>query len=131
MTETIEVTFPAGMQVNARIGDMFIKTDQKVESGGRGTAPEPFQLFLVSIATCAGIYALDFCRNRELSTEGMTLTMDCEFDAKGCTCRKLRIHLKLPPGFPENYRRPIERVMDLCSVKKHIMNPPEFEIKAS
>jgi putative redox protein len=131
MSGKIDVTFPGGKRVNATIGGMLIRTDQTVENGGTGTAPEPFQLFLASIATCAGIYALEFCRARELSSERMTLTMHCEWDEKKHAIEKMTIDLKLPPGFPDRYRKAIVRVMDLCSVKKHILNPPEFVITTS
>jgi putative redox protein len=131
MSGKIDVTFPGGKRVDAVIEGMLIRTDQTVENGGTGTAPEPFQLFLASIATCAGIYALEFCRARELSSERMTLTMHCEWDEKKHAIEKMTIDLKLPPGFPDRYRKAIVRVMDLCSVKKHILNPPEFVITTS
>ncbi len=38
----------------------------------------PFDLFLASIATCAGIYALGYCRARQLSTEGLAVTQSME-----------------------------------------------------
>lgn len=131
MKKTIDVFFPGGKRVSAKIGDMVVPTDQAAENGGSGTAPEPFQLFLASIATCAGIYALEFCRAREVSAEGMTLTLTYEMDAKNQVCERLNIDLKLPPDFPEKYRKAVVRVMDLCSVKKHILNPPEFVITTS
>ena len=131
MDKTIEVNFPGGKKVDGKIGNMVIKTDQPVKDGGEGSAPEPFQLFLMSIATCAGIYALDFCQTREFETKDMTLTMNCEFDSSGRVCQKLSIDLRVPAGFPEKYKKAILRTMDLCSVKKHIIDPPEFEIKTS
>ncbi|WP_091348654.1 OsmC family protein [Anaerobranca gottschalkii] len=42
-------------------------------AGGEGSAPTPFDLFLSSIATCAGVYALGFCQSKGLSTEGLKL----------------------------------------------------------
>ena len=131
MDKTIEVVFPGGKKVDGKIENMIIKTDQPIKDGGEGTAPEPFHLFLMSIATCAGIYALDFCQTREIETEDMTLAMNCEFDSSGRVCQKLSIDLRVPAGFPEKYKKAIVRTMDLCSVKRHIMNPPEFEIKTS
>jgi len=131
MSGKIDVTFAGGKRVDAVIEGMLIRTDQTVENGGTGTAPEPFQLFLASIATCAGIYALEFCRARELSSEKMALTMHCEWDEKKHAIERMTIDLKLPPGFPDRYRKAIVRVMDLCSVKKHILNPPEFVITTS
>ena len=40
----------------------------------------------------------------------------------------LRIVLDLPEGFPEKYRAAIERAVDHCAVKKHILEPPRFEL---
>jgi len=131
MDKTIEVSFPGGKRVDGKIENMIIKTDQPVEEGGGGSAPEPFNLFLMSIATCAGIYALEFCQAREIETKDMALTMKCEFDSTGRVYQKLTIDLRLPAGFPDKYENAIVRTMDLCSVKKHILNPPEFEIKTS
>lgn len=131
MKMAMDVSFPGGKRVDARIGNMLVPTDQSKENGGEGTAPEPFQLFLVSIATCAGIYALEFCKMREIETGGMLLTMSCEFDEKKHACERLNIDLKLPPGFPEKYKKAVVRSMDLCSVKRHILHPPEFFITTS
>ena len=131
MSGKIDVTFPGGKRVNATIGGMVIRTDQAPENGGEGTAPEPFQLFLASIGTCAGVYALEFCLAREIPTAEMTLSMSCEYDEKDLTVQRVHLDLKVPPGFPEKYKKAVIRVMDRCSVKRHIMNPPEFLLTAS
>jgi putative redox protein len=131
MEKTIAVEFPGGKRVDARMGGVVIHTDQTKENGGEGTAPEPFQLFLASIATCAGIYAVEFCRARGLSGEGMTLTMSYEWDEKKHAIETMHIELKLPPGFPDQYKKAVIRAMDLCTVKKHIIHPPEFVITAN
>ena len=78
--ETINVAFPGGKRVDARIGQFLIQSDQSQKNGGEASAPEPFDLFLASIANCAGVYALGFCQKRELSTEGLALTLECERD---------------------------------------------------
>jgi putative redox protein len=130
MEKSIAVKFSGGKKVDARIGDMVIHTDQARENGGEGTAPEPFHLFLASIATCAGIYALEFCQAREMPSEGMALTLTYDWNEKKQACERLHIDLKLPPGFPDRYKKAVIRVVDLCAVKRHIMNPPEFIITA-
>jgi ribosomal protein S12 methylthiotransferase accessory factor len=131
MLKEIEVSFPVGKRIDARIGDFIVHTDQSSENGGEETAPEPFQLFLASIATCAGIYALEFCRARELSSEGMALTMSYEWDEKKHAIERMHIELKLPPGFPDQYKTAVVRAMDLCTAKKHIIHPPEFVLTAN
>ena len=51
---TMIVTFPGGKRVDAEYDGFTIKTDQSPKGGGEGSAPQPFDLFLASIATCAG-----------------------------------------------------------------------------
>ena len=131
MIKTIEVGFPGGKGVDATIDGRLIQTDQRAENGGEGSSPEPFELFLASIATCAGIYALGFCQARDISTEGLGLTMDCEKDLEAKLYKKISLNLNLPEGFPEEHETAIKRSMNLCAVKKHLMNAPEFEIIAS
>ena len=38
-----------GKQVLADVDGFTVRTDQPVEDGGRGAAPEPFTLFLASL----------------------------------------------------------------------------------
>ncbi|MBW2095272.1 MAG: OsmC family protein [Deltaproteobacteria bacterium] len=132
MKKTIlDVSFPGGKRVDAKIGNFVVKTDQPVLYGGDGSAPEPFQLFLASIATCAGIYALSFCQSRQMSTDTMSLTMECEWDEEKKRYQKISIDLKLPEGFSDKYKKAVIKSMDLCAVKKHMIDPPEFEIITS
>lgn len=126
MSEQLDVLFPGGKRVEVRIREFAIGTDQSIKVGGEATAPEPFDLFLASMAACAGIYALNFCRSRDLSTEGLALGMDWEPDKQQPEKARVRYRLKLPVGFPEKYRNGIVRAMDLCAVKKRIQTPPEF-----
>jgi len=131
MATEIFVSFPGGKRVDARIGEFTIATDQSVKSGGEASAPEPFQLFLASIATCAGIYALGFCQARKLDTTGLALTMACTWDPEAKRYAQIELKITLPAGFPEKYNDAIIRAVDLCMVKKHLLHPPEFGISVA
>lgn len=106
-----------------------INTDQPIASGGENSAPSPFDLFLASIATCAGIYAVSFCQSKELSTEGLKLELDGERDSETGLIGKMTLSLTLPEGFPDKYKNAMQKSMELCTVKKHLANPPSFEMK--
>lgn len=128
-----KITFPGGQKVNAELNNRVIPTDQPITTGGEGSAPSPFEYFLASLGTCAGIYVLSFCQQRQIATEGLALTQRMEFstteDGKK-RLAKVAIDIDLPPGFPEKYRNAIIKTAELCAVKKAIMDPPEFEISA-
>lgn len=67
------IDFPGGAKVDAHFGSYTVKTDQPPAGGGEGSAPAPFEIFLASIGTCAGIYVLGFCRQRGLPTDGIRI----------------------------------------------------------
>ncbi len=126
----IEVTFPGGKRVDAKVGAFVVHTDQPVELGGAGGEVAPFELFLASLATCAGIYALGFCQARKLPTEGLALTQRYELDPATKLPSKISLTLQLPDGFPEMYRAAIVRAVEGCKVKKTIAAQPAFEVTA-
>ncbi|HEY6878943.1 MAG TPA: OsmC family protein [Polyangiales bacterium] len=126
----IRISFPGGKRVDATVGQHVIATDQPQELGGEDSAPAPFDLFLASIATCAGIYVLGFCQARNLPTEGLGLTQRVEYDADTHLPRHVKLELTLPPGFPEKYRTAIVRAAERCKVKQTIAAQPTFEVVA-
>lgn len=91
----------------------------------------PFDLFLASIGTCMGFYALRFCQERNLSTEGLSLMLEPLREGDGKRLTALRIAVELPRAFPEKYRGAIERAIDHCAVKSQLLNPPRFELRVS
>ena len=107
-----------------------VRTDQPRTAGGGGSAPSPFELFLASIGTCAGYYALRFCQQRELPTGGLALRLTTERDPEKKGLSRIRIEVDLPPDFPEKYREAILRAVDQCTVKRHIVTPPILEVVA-
>ena len=129
MDNEIQISFEGGKKVYANFHGMEIRTDQSVKEGGDGSAPEPFVLFLVSIGTCAGVYVQGYCDARNIPTDNIKLVQKLEADITG-KLSKIVIDIVVPPEFPEKYLKPLARTADLCAVKKMILNPPEFEVKA-
>ena len=101
--------------------------DMEVEN----SAPSPFDLFLASIGTCAGIYVKSFCDNRKIPTDNIKDNSDNEFDKETGLPVDITIDIKLPPDFPEKYRESVINVAELCKVKKSIAKPPVFQIISS
>lgn len=123
------ITFPGGARVDAQVGPYTIKTDQPPQGGGDGSAPAPFTLFLASIGTCAGIYVLGFCKQRGLPTEGISITQRAERDPRTGLVGKVLLDIQVPAGFPEKYHDALVRAASQCAVKKHLENPPTFEVR--
>lgn len=123
-----EVSFPGGMKVDAAFRGHTLHTDQPAEAGGTDTALAPFDLFLGSLVTCAGFYAMRFCQQRDIPVEGLGVTLEAIREPDAKKLGKIRIELTLPEQFPEKYHEAILRAVDHCAVKRAVLDPPEFEI---
>jgi putative redox protein len=124
----LKVVFGGNTKIDVETKGFVVKTDQPVRDGGDGTAPSPFDLFLASLAACAGFYALAFCRERRILVEGLGVTMTTERGEVSKMIDKVTIAIDLPPGFPEKYRIALVKAVDHCTVKAHILRPPQFEV---
>jgi ribosomal protein S12 methylthiotransferase accessory factor len=121
----IRIEFPGGDRVDAVMDGVRLVTDQD------GSAPSPFQLFLASIGTCAGIYVSSFLRQRGLPTEGLVIRQRMVPDPASRLIGKIELTIALPPGIPEQYRDAVVRSAQLCTVKKHLEHPPQIEVRTA
>jgi len=116
----MKVTFPGGKKVIAEINGFTIATDQSPQSGGEGSSPEPFTLFLSSLATCAGIYIKSFCDQRGIDASHLELEQNIEYDRNKKMISTLNLEIKVPNGFPEKYDRALIKTANQCTVKKQL-----------
>jgi ribosomal protein S12 methylthiotransferase accessory factor len=122
------IDFPGGSRVDAHFGPYTVNTDQPPMGGGEGSAPTPFAIFLSSIGTCAGIYVLGFCKQRGLATDGIRIVQRVHNDPATRMIGKVDLEIQVPPDFPEKYHESLVRSAELCAVKKHLENPPQFDV---
>jgi ribosomal protein S12 methylthiotransferase accessory factor len=121
------IDFPGGSRVDAHFGTFTVATDQPPAA----SAPSPFEVFLSSIGTCAGIYVLGFCRQRNLPTEGIRIVERIKQSPVTGMVETIGLEIQVPVGFPEKYRDSLIRSAELCAVKKHLEKPPRFEIETT
>lgn len=126
----MEIYFPGGKKVNARWHGFEIATDQPAGGGGENSAPAPFDLFLASLGTCAGIFVLGFFQSRGLSTEGLKIIQSMDWDPEAHLMKKISFKIVLPKDFPEKYKGAVIKAAEQCTVKRSIHTPPEFAITA-
>jgi putative redox protein len=122
----MEIVFPGGLQVDAVMGPGMV-----VETNQDGSAPAPFGLFLASIGTCAGIYVLSFCQQRGLPTDHVKIVQRMTTNPFTRMIEHIELDIQVPPDFPEKYKDALIRSAELCAVKKHLENPPEFNVHTS
>jgi len=124
----MEILLGENQKVIAKYKGFEIVTDQPEKAGGENTAPSPFDLFMISIGTCAGWYVKSFCRQRNLPEENIRLTQKTIFNPEKKLIDKIEIEIHLPGDFPDKYRDALVKAAEACTVKKHILDAPDFSI---
>ena len=124
----MEIDFPGGARVDAHFGPYTVPTDQPPMGGGAGSAPTPFAVFLSSIGTCAGIYVLGFCNQRNLPTDGIRIIQRIDSNRLTGLVETIDLEIQVPPSFPEKYYQALVRSAEQCKVKQTLENPPKFNV---
>jgi putative redox protein len=127
----MEMTFPGGKKVAASWRGFTVVSDQPGSGGGEDSAPTPFDLFLISIGSCGGFFALAFCQARNLPTEGLRVTAEIERDPATHMVPRIDMTVRLPAGFPHKYREAILQAVRACLVTRHLEQPPKIDVKAT
>ncbi|HAS83553.1 MAG TPA: osmotically inducible protein OsmC [Verrucomicrobia bacterium] len=125
---TVTVAFPGGKKVDAQVEGFTVKTDQRLAHGGEQTAPNPFDYFFVSLATCAGISALDYCQQNNLSTDGLAVTLKAHRHPSQPRYDRIVTEVTLPRGLTETQQKALLAEVEDCTVKRHILTPPRFDL---
>jgi putative redox protein len=124
----IDVKFEGGKKVSALVKGFTVRTDQDLNSGGEGSAPDPFTYFLSSIATCAGYYAKTFCDQRQIPTEEVKVQMETKWDQELKLVTEVRISIHVPAEFPVKYDNALVNAVGLCTVKRHLLEKIRIEV---
>jgi ribosomal protein S12 methylthiotransferase accessory factor len=120
----MRVTFPGGKRVDATFGGHVVHTDQD------GSAPSPFDLFLASLATCAGYYVVAYCQARRISTDDLEVVQRAIYSTDGKSLLDVELEIHLPANFPEAHRAGVVRAAESCKVKKLLSHPPNVSVGA-
>ncbi len=124
----MRISFQGNKKVSADFSGFNVLTDQPKDDGGDASAPSPFQLFLASLGTCAGYFVLSFCQKRGIPTEGIELVQMAHWDDEKHLVSKVALEIRVPNSFPEKYKNSLISAANLCTVKRHLQEPPQFEI---
>ena len=126
----IEIRLSGGQKVKTRLKGATIAVGSDIGTVSDEPGLEPLDLFFASLGLCAGKYVMEFCRPRDIPYEGTRILLRTQWDENKKMHTRVLIQIQLPQGFPVKYKKAVLRSVDLCSVKKHIVNPPSFEVGA-
>lgn len=125
----IQVNYLDNLRLEAKFDDFSVISDQPIRYKGEGSAPGPFDYFLVSSAMCAAYFVKVYCNARDIPTENIRLAHNNIVDPENRYKQTFKIQIELPEEISEKDRQGILRSIDRCTVKRVVQNNPDFDIE--
>jgi uncharacterized OsmC-like protein len=101
--------------------------DQPPGNGGQDNGMSPPEFLLASLASCAGFYALQYLRARNLPVEPISVRVSAEKAAQPARIGRFEIQLEIP-DVEERHREGVLRAVKSCLIHNTLLHPPSIEI---
>jgi len=130
MEVTVEHLGALQFEIKAR--QHTIACDQPPENGGYDEGMTPPELFLASLASCAGFYAAQYLRKFKLASEGTHVRVVAD-KVKEPVPRmdNFRIEIETPVDLSEQHRAGVERAVHQCLIHNTLLHPPKIAIEVT
>ena len=125
----LEVNLEENFVFKAVCGKHEIRTDQHEKEGGTDQAMTPAELFVASLGTCIGVYAVRFCKRHNLPTEGMKVLMDWTVVKDPVRIGSIKADLHYPHNISETEKKGLLRMAEACFVHETILHKPEITVE--
>lgn len=107
-----------------------LTSDQPLESHGEDGGATPPELFLFSLASCAGYYAASYLNARALPAEQLEIHVSGVKGDRPARFTSLCLDV-LAPGLNKHHRDGIQRAVEACLISNTLLHPPTLDVKVS
>ncbi len=121
---TIVVKYVKGKKFETVVRNHKLEIDLPKELKGEDEAPTPPEFFIVSFASCMGMYVTFYCDKVNISPSGLQVKVDYVHlpDRIG----KIVITISLPSATTEEYKKGVLEWANKCTIHKTLDNLPEI-----
>lgn len=125
----MKIEHSGGMQFKAKVRSHTVIIDQPKDGGGKDEGPTPPELFVASLGSCIGVYALWFCQKRKIPSEGMAINITWTKSATPpARIDKIDAQIILPKGCPPEHQAGLVEQVSKCLVHNSITHAPDIKI---
>lgn len=119
-----------GVQFVAETRGHQIVCDQPAENHGLDTGMTPPELLLASLGTCAGFYATQYLKTRNLPTAGLEVSVSAGKATGPARMTDFVVEVKTAP-LEARHEEGILRAVHACLVHNTLLHTPTLTVKLS
>ena len=125
----VTVDYLGDVQFEAQARGHKIICDQPEDNGGADEGMTPPEFLLASLATCAGFYAVQYLKVRNLSSDGLKVRVTAEKAKNPARLDNFAILIESPHSYSEKDLEGIQRSAEKCLIKNTLLMPPVMSLK--
>lgn len=122
------IEYQGGMKFDAYVRGHKIIADQPEDQKGNNQGPTPAELFVASVGTCIGVYALSYCQKHKIPYEKMKIKLRWEKAFSPARISYIEVEILLPHGCPEEHKKPLLDQAKKCFVHNTITQQPPLPV---
>jgi uncharacterized OsmC-like protein len=104
-----------------------VVSDQPLDNGGSDEAMTPPEFLLVSLATCAAHYAVQYLKTRKLPAADVNVRVSAEKVMQPARLGSFRIEVTAP-GLDEQHEAGVLRAVKACLIHNTLLASPVIEV---
>jgi len=125
----IQVEHLGGVQFEIKARQHAIVSDQPPENGGFDEGMTPPELLLASLGSCAGFYAAQYLKKRQLAPEGTIVRVTAEKAKDPARLENFRIEVQVPAELSDEDKQGVERSVHHCLIHNTLLHPPQISLE--
>lgn len=122
----VTVKHLGNVQFEANTRGHRVLCDQPPANGGADEGMTPPEFLLTSLGTCAGFYAAQYLKARNLSSEGLEVKVHAEKLTQPARLGQFRIEV-IVPHLDTQHEAGVLRAVHACLIHNTLMHPPTIE----
>jgi len=119
------------VQFEVKARNHTIICDQPIENGGFDEGMTPPEFLLASLGTCAGYYAVQYMKARNLPMEGLRIRTTADKAKAPARLTDFRIEVECPNPLDERHREGIMRAVHACLIHNTLLHPPRIDVEVT
>ena len=124
----LKVFYKDGVRFEAETRGHRLESDQPIGQGGQDLGMTPPELLLASLGTCAGYYAVEYLKVRNLPTKGLIVTVQADKAMNPARLGSFVIFVEAPGVEQEQHLEGMERAVKKCLIHNTLLHAPSIAV---
>jgi uncharacterized OsmC-like protein len=127
----VQVRHLGDVQFEAQAREHTIYCDQPEDNGGYNEGMTPPELLLASVGACAGHYAVQYLKIRNLPAAGLEVRVTGEKASNPARVSEIGIEVTYPLELSAKDREGVLNAVHKCMIHNTLLNPPQIRVELS